>query len=46
MARGPHLAKSTLADGAVEVKVVEVDLTVEVDGVAAAAENRTHARGC
>ncbi len=40
------LAKSALADGAVEVKVVEVDLAVEVDRVAAATEHRTHAGRC
>ena len=39
---GTDLAKRALADGAVEVKVVEVDLAVEVDGLCAAAADSTH----
>jgi hypothetical protein len=42
---GTHLAKGALANGAVEVKVEEVDLAVEVDGVCTTTEDRTHSRG-
>lgn len=37
----PHLAKGTLADSAVEVKVVEGDLAVEVNGFREAASHIT-----
>lgn len=37
----PYLAKGTLADGAVEVEVVEGDLAVEVNGFREAASHIT-----
>ena len=38
-----NLAKGALANSAVKVKVVKVDLAVKVDGVAAATKDCTHA---
>ena len=38
-----HLAESALPDSTMEVKVVEIDLAVKVDGLRAAAEDPTHA---
>lgn len=37
-----YLAKSTLPDGAMKVEVVEIDLTVKVDGLRAATADSTH----